>query len=232
MAKKKEELEEVLEKDVDVEEENLEISDDELEQKANLDKELKAIEKRLEKGDDLESASEDISVLLKAGSVYYCARCRSIYFRNKWIKDNITDMYLVRTELAQCDKCLKQNSEHFVSSLEIYDSDLKKRRKALEKLTRTVQNRLENRPPFEKVLNIVERDGILYVFSNTTRLSVEISKELRAEYQGTVQYEWFERNHYLRARWYASMEERDNFKDRIKLARDHRFGVFAFEDRF
>ncbi|MGH1366394.1 MAG: hypothetical protein ACRBF0_22730 [Calditrichia bacterium] len=226
---KKDEVEEAVEEKSETEETAEEL---EKKQKEEFDKELQAIEKRLEKGDDLESSSEDISVLLKAGSVYYCQRCRSIYFRNKWIKDNITDMYLVRTELALCDTCLKENGEHFVSSLEIYDSGLKSRRKAFEKLARTVQNRLENRPPFEKVLNTVERDGVMYIFSNTTRLSVEISKELRAEYHGTVQYEWFERNQYLRARWYASMEEREVFADRIKQARAHRFGVFAFEDRF
>jgi len=65
---------------------------------------------------------------------------------------------------------------------------------------------------------------------NTTRLALEIGKRLRQEIQGGVQYEWFERNQFLRVKWYDNIDELDFFKESIKSLKNKRFSLFSFEE--
>ncbi|NOX37871.1 MAG: hypothetical protein GXO78_10080 [Calditrichaeota bacterium] len=192
--------------------------------------ELEEIEAKLESGEAFFTTSDDRSLLPKARIVYSCPRCRRIFFNNRWVKDNITDLFTVRTELAYCDRCTSKAVDNFVGSIEIYDKKLKERKDEFVRLAHEVEAELENRPPFEKIINIVEKNDILFIFTNTTRLAMEIGRRIRSEFHGGVQYEWFDRNQYLRVKWYDEVHNKEYFKERIRALKERRFGLFAFED--
>lgn len=194
--------------------------------------EMQEIEAKLESGEDLSATPSETSMLLKTRVLYSCARCRKIYFKNKWIKDSVTDIYTVRTELAYCDTCLKKTDHDFIGSVEIYDKKLKERKKAIIDLAKNVEVSLENRQPFENIIEITEENNILYIFVNTTHLAADIARALRHEWHGSVQYEWFERNQFLRAKWFSEIQNREHFKNSIRASKEKRIGLFSFEDDF
>jgi hypothetical protein len=224
--------EEIDEDDENIDDEELdEDEDDEKEENAAEDLgELEKIEAKLEKGEDVAISTLESTVLPKSKVVYICPRCKKIYLNKKWVKDNITDIYTVRTELAYCGKCESKAYDVFVGSVEIYDKNLAERKEAFSDLVHQVERELEDTVPFEKILNITEKKGILFIFVNTTRLTMEIGKRLRQEFGGGIQYEWFERNQYLRVKWFDEVDNRNYFKERIRALKDRRFGMFAFEE--
>jgi len=221
--------------DDDADDEDVEISEEEGEEKEGDDGsenlgELEKIESKLEKGEDVTLSALESSILPKSKIVYTCPRCRKIYINKKWVKDNITDIFSVRTELAYCPKCVGKTYENFVGSVEIFDKKLTERKESLISAARQVEREIEDAMPFEKIINIVEKSGIMFIFANSTRLALEIGKRLRQEMGGGIQYEWFERNQYLRVKWYDQVDNRQYFKDRIRSLKERRFGMFSFED--
>lgn len=212
--------------DDDYDEENL--NEEEIQEN---EAEVEEIESKLASGEEFVASQSEVAMLLKTKIIYTCPRCRRIYFKNKWIKDNITDIYAVRTELAYCDKCLGKASENFVGNIEIYDKKLSENKNAFIKLAKKVEAELESREPFEIILNIFEKNEILYIFTNTTRLADEISKAFHQEWHGSMrEREWFDRNQYLRAKWFSEVLNREYFKSRIRAAKEKRIGLFSFED--
>jgi len=192
--------------------------------------EIEEIQAKLESGEAFFTTAHESSLLPKARIIYACPRCRKVFFNNKWVKDTFTDVFTVRTELAYCDKCLKKAVDNFIGSVEIYDKKLAERKDQFLELAREVERVLENSPPFEKIINVQEKEGILFIFTNTTRLAMEIGKSIRDEFHGGIQYEWFERNQYLRVKWFDEVKNKEYFKERIRSLKERRFGMFAFED--
>lgn len=215
---------------IDKEEDDLDDEDLNEEDIEENEAEVEEIESKLASGEDFVASQSEVAMLLKTKLIYTCPRCRKIYFKGKWIKDNITDIYAVKTELAYCDKCLGKTSENFIGSIEIYDKNLSEKKDALLKLARKVEAELENKEHFEVIIDVFERNEILYLLANTTRLAVEIAREIRHEWHGAMQYEWFERNQFLRAKWFSEVQNRDYFKSRIRAAKEKRIGMFSFED--
>ncbi|MEJ2636929.1 MAG: hypothetical protein P8184_16775 [Calditrichia bacterium] len=222
-----EEDEETEEESQEAEDE--EVSDDEENEDEDID-ELEKIEKKLAKGEDVAISAIESSILPKSKIVYVCPRCRKIYINKKWVKDNITDMFTVRTELAYCPKCVGKTFENFVGSVEIYDKKLADRKEEFVAQAKQIERDLEDAMPFEKIIDVVEKKGILFIFANTTRLALDIGKRFRQEFGGGIQYEWFERNQYLRVKWYDQVDNRGYFKERIRALKERRFGMFSFED--
>lgn len=227
--------------DEDDDEDDEDIPDDELIDEESLEElgeedieeneeEMEQIESKLASGEEFVASQSEMVTLLKANLVYTCPRCRRIFLKNKWVKDSITDVYTVRTELAYCDKCLGKTAENFIGSIEIYDKKLSEKKTPLLSLAKKVEAGLENREPFETIIEVFEKDEILYIFTNTTRLAVEIAKAIRLEWHGAMQIEWFERNQYLRAKWFSEVQNREHFKSRIRAAKEKRIGLFSFED--
>ncbi len=223
-----------FEEDEETEEESQEAEDEEVsDEEENEDEdidELEKIEKKLAKGEDVAISAIESSILPKSKIVYVCPRCRKIYINKKWVKDNITDMFTVRTELAYCPKCVGKTFENFVGSVEIYDKKLADRKEEFVAQAKQIERDLEDAMPFEKIIDVVEKKGILFIFANTTRLALDIGKRFRQEFGGGIQYEWFERNQYLRVKWYDQVDNRSYFKERIRALKERRFGMFSFED--
>ncbi len=216
--------------DFDAQEAEVE-EDDEFDEEAEPEDvlEIEEIEKKLASGEAFYS-SDDNTLLPKQRIVFTCPRCKRIFFNNKWVKDNITDLFTVRTEMAYCDRCLQKVAGEFVGSIEIYDKKLKERKEEFIRIAREVEEELENSPPFEKIIDIVEKNDILFIFTNTTRLAMEIGRRIRQELMGGIQYEWFERNQFLRVKWHDEVKNKEYFKERIRQLKERRFGLFAFED--
>jgi hypothetical protein len=192
--------------------------------------ELEEIEAKLEKGEDVAISALESKVVSKSQTIYSCPRCRKIFFNKKWVKDSITDLFTVQTELAYCPKCVGKTFENFIGSIEIFDKKLSERKDQFIEAIKRVEKSLEDTPPFENIIEIVEKNGILFIFANTTRLAIEIGKALRQEFGGGIQYEWFERNQYLRIKWYDEVDNKAYFKERLRALKDRRFGMFAFEE--
>ena len=191
------------------------------------------IESKLQKGEDIANIPDsNTSMLPKSRTIYACPLTKKIFYKNKWIKDTVTDLYTVRTELAVCDQMLERAKKigFFIGSIEVYDKDLKETRDEIINLAQTVEAELENKMPFDVILDINEVNDILYIFTNTTRLAVEIAKRLRQERGGAIQYEWFERNQYVRAKWFSEVQNREYFRNRIRAAKERRIGMFNFEE--
>lgn len=213
--------------DVDPDAEDIDIDPDSIEEN---EAEVEDIEAKLESGEGFSSVESEASLLLKARTVYSCPRCRRIYFQNKWQRDTITDLYTVRTEMAYCNRCLEKGLGAFVGSVEVYDKDLAERKESFISSIRTLEAELEHREPFDKIIDIVEKNGILYIFTNTTRLAVEIGRKLSQEWHGAKQIEWFERNQFVRIKWFAEVQNREYFRSRIRAAKEKRIGLFSFEE--
>ncbi|GAB4336318.1 MAG: hypothetical protein Kow0037_17410 [Calditrichia bacterium] len=196
------------------------------------EEELEKIEYKLEKGGDVEFAALDESGLPRSKVAYVCPRCKKIYYNEKWIKDTITDLYTVKTELAYCPKCIGKTYDNFIGIVEIYDKKLAERKEDFIEIAERVEREIEEPLPFEKIINITEKKGILFIFLNSTRMAKEIGKQLRMEFQGYIQYEWFERNQYLRVKWYDELQNQVDFKKKIAMLKELRFGMFSFEDEF
>lgn len=192
--------------------------------------EIEEIQAKLESGEAFFTPSDESGIMPKSRIIYACPRCRRVFFNNKWVKDNFTDVFTVRTELAYCDRCLSKAVDNFVGSVEIYDKQLNDRKETIIQIAREVERSIENSPPFEKIIDIVVKKDILFIFTNTTRLAMEIGKNIRDEFHGGIQYEWFERNQYLRVKWFDEIHNKDYFKERIKALKERRFGLFTFED--
>lgn len=192
--------------------------------------ELEEIDSKIDKGEDYVVSALDDSQLAKTKMVYSCPRCKKIYLNNRWVKDTVTEVFTIRTELAYCPKCLKKTYGDFVGSIEIFDKELAEKKEQFIEIAKQVERELEDAPPFETIIDIVEKSGILFIFVNTTRLALEIGKRLRQEMQGGVQYEWFERNQYLRVKWFYEVDNRNYFKERIRSLKERRFGMFFFEE--
>jgi len=199
-------------------------------QEAEDIEELEEIESKIDKGEDYVVSALDDSQLAKTRMVYSCPRCKKIFLNNRWVKDTVTELFTIRTELAYCPKCLKKTYGDFVGSIEIYDKDLGEKKEQFIEIAKQVEREMEDAPPFENIIDIVEKNGILFIFVNTTRLALEIGRRLRQEMQGGVQYEWFERNQYLRVKWYYEVDNRNYFKERIRALKQRRFGMFSFEE--
>ncbi len=193
-------------------------------------RELEEIESKLERGEEVAISALESKVIGKSQTVYSCPRCKKIFFNKKWVKDTITDLYTIHTHLAYCSKCVGKTYENFIGSLEIFDKELKARKEKFIEIARQIEKNLEDTPPFENIINVVEKTGILFIFSNTTRLALEIGKAIRQEFGGGIQYEWFERNQYLRIKWYDQVDNKTYFKERLRALKDRRFGMFSFED--
>ena len=169
-------------------------------------------------------------VISKSQTIYSCPRCKKIFFNKKWVKDTITDLYTIHTHLAYCPKCIGKTYENFIGSIEVFDKNLGEKKDDFMEAAQRVERSLEDAPDFEKVIEMVEKKGILFIFTNTTRLAMEIGKAFRQEFGGGIQYEWFERNQYLRIKWYDQVDNKAYFKERLRALKDRRFGMFSFED--
>ncbi len=211
------------------EEEDEDTFNDEEEVEEDLE-ELEDIESKLASGEGFFEISREGTLLPKIRVVYSCPRCRRIFFNNRWMKDTITDLYTIRTELAYCDRCLSKAVDNFVGSVEIYDKKLKERKDQIIQLAKMVENELDQKPAFEKIIRISEKNDILFIFTNTTRLAMEIGRRIRSELHGGIQYEWFERNQYLRVKWFDEIKNKNYFKERIRALKERRFGMFSFEE--
>ena len=195
--------------------------------------EMKEIEKKLQKGEDIATMPDsETSLLPKSRVIYSCPLSKKIFYKNKWIRDTVTDLYTVRTELAICDTLLKRAKDigYFIGSIEIYDKDLEESKDEITSLAKTVEAELENKMPFDVIIDIRETNEILYIFTNTTRLTTEIARRLRQELGGAIQYEWFERNQFVRAKWFSQVQNREYFRSRIRAAKEKRIGMFNFEE--
>ncbi len=219
------------------EDENEDMEDDEEEEDEEENgeetedmEELEEIEAKLHRGEDVALSALETKVIAKSQTIYSCPRCKKIFFNKKWVKDVITDLYTVQTQLAYCPKCVDKTYENFIGSIEIFDKNLKERKNRFTEIAKQVERSLEDAPPFENIINTVEKNGILFIFTNTTRLALEIGKALRQEFGGGIQYEWFERNQYLRIKWYDEVDNKAYFKEKLRALKDRRFGMFAFED--
>ncbi len=208
------------------------LDDDDSDDEDIVDKEPEPeeIESNLKTGEGFSSIDSETSMLLKSRTIYSCPRCRQIYFQNKWQKDYITDIYTVRTEMAFCKKCLAKGLETFVGSIEVYDKYLVERKDEFSSFVKNVEAEMENREPFDKIIDITEKSDILYIFVNTTRLTVQIARAIRQEWHGAMQYEWFERNQFVRAKWFTQPQNREYFRKRIREAKEKRIGLFSFEE--
>jgi CRISPR/Cas system CSM-associated protein Csm2 small subunit len=214
--------EELLDDDIDEEDEEEETSEHDTEDLNELEK----IESKLEAA----ISALESSQITKSQTIYSCPRCKKIYYNQKWQKDNITDVYTIHTELAYCQKCIGKTYENFIGSLEIFDKDLANRKEQFIDTIRRTEKALENTTPFEKIIEITEKNNILFVFANTTRLTQEIGKTIRQEFGGGIIYEWFERNQFLRVKWFDKIDNSSYFKERMKELKERRFGMFHFED--
>ena len=220
----------------DDDEDNNDGDDDKKDSKASEsdnESEMKEIEQKLQKGEDIAAVPDsETSLLPKSRVIYCCPLSRKIFYKNKWIKDTVTDLYTIRTELAVCDQLIDRAKKvgYFIGSIEIYDKFLDETKGDIVNLVKTVEAELENRMPFDVVIDIKSANGILYVFTNTTRLAAEISRSLRQERGGAIQYEWFERNQFVRAKWYTQVQNREYFRSRIRAAKEKRIGMFNFEE--
>jgi hypothetical protein len=206
--------------------------EDEESEEENVD-EMAEIESKLQKGEDIANIPDsNTSMLPKSRTIYACPLTKKIFYKNKWIKDTVTDLYTVRTELAVSDQMLERAKKigFFIGSIEVYDKDLEETKDEIINLAQTVEAELENKMPFDVIIDINEVNGILYIFTNTTRLAVEIAKRLRQERGGAIQYEWFERNQYVRAKWFSEVQNREYFRNRIRAAKERRIGMFNFEE--
>ena len=203
--------------------------EDEGEETEDLE-ELEEIESKLERGEEVAISALETKVLAKSETIYACPRCKKIFFNKKWVKDTITDLYTIHTQLAYCQKCIGKTFENFIGSIEIYDKNLKDRKEQFTESARQVERAIEDTPPFESIINVVEKNGILFIFTNTTRMAQEIGKAFRQEFGGGIQYQWFEKNQYLRIKWYDEVDNKAYFKERLRSLKDRRFGMFSFED--
>jgi NMD protein affecting ribosome stability and mRNA decay len=184
----------------------------------------------MERGEEVAISALENSVIAKSDMIYSCPRCKKIFFSKKWVRDIITDLYTVQTQLAYCHRCIGKTYENFIGSIEIYDKDLKERKSQFEEAARHVERSIESAPPFENIINMVEKTGILFIFTNTTRLAQDIGKFIRQEFGGGIQYEWFEKNQYLRIKWYDEIDNKADFKERLHALKERRFGMFTFEE--
>ena len=219
--------------DEDMDEDDLEDDEDEDEEDEEETEdleELEEIESKLERGEEVAISALETSVIAKSDTIYSCPRCKKIFFSKKWVRDIITDLYTIHTQLAYCHKCIGKTYENFIGSIEIYDKNLKERKNQFIEAAQQVERSIESAPPFENIINVVEKTGILFIFTNTTRLAQDIGKFIRQEFGGGIQYEWFEKNQYLRIKWYDEVDNRAYFKERLRALKDRRFGMFSFED--
>ena len=212
--------------DVDEEDEEEENNENDTEDLNELEK----IESKLEKGEEAAISALESSEITKAQTIYSCPRCKKIYYNQKWQRDNITDIYTIHTELAYCQKCLSKTYENFIGSLEIFDKDLANKKEQIIDTIRQTEKSLEDTTAFEKIIEITEKNNILFVFANTTRLAQEFGKAIRQEFGGGIIYEWFERNQFLRVKWFDKVDNSSHFKDSMKELKERRFGMFSFED--
>ena len=218
-----------LEDDDLLDDEDEDEEDDESSDTEDL-QELEEIESKLERGEDVAISALESKVISKSQTVYSCPRCKKIFFNKKWVKDTITDLYTIHTHLAYCPKCIGKTFENFIGSIEVFDKNLGEKKNDFMEVAQRVERSLEDGPDFEKVIEMVEKKGILFIFTNTTRLAMEIGKAFRQEFGGGIQYEWFERNQYLRIKWYDQVDNKAYFKERLRALKDRRFGMFSFED--
>jgi len=192
--------------------------------------ELEKIEAKMERGEEVAISALETSVIAKSDMIYSCPRCKKIFFSKKWVRDIITDLYTVQTHLAYCHKCVGKTYENFIGTIEIYDKNLKERKNQFIEAAQQIERSIESAPPFETIINVVEKTGILFIFTNTTRLAQDIGKFIRQEFGGGIQYEWFEKNQFLRIKWYDEIDNKADFKERLRALKDRRFGMFSFED--
>jgi hypothetical protein len=219
--------------DEDIDEEDLKDEDDEEDgeevETEDLE-ELEKIEAKMERGEEVAISALETSVIAKSDMIYSCPRCKKIFFSKKWVRDIITDLYTIQTHLAYCNKCIDKTYDTFIGSIEIYDKNLKERKDRFIEAAQQVERAIESAPPFENIINVVEKTGILFIFTNTTRLAQDIGKFIRQEFGGGIQYEWFEKNQFLRIKWYDEIDNKAYFKERLRALKDRRFGMFSFED--
>jgi uncharacterized C2H2 Zn-finger protein len=213
----------------DEEEDDDEEKDDDGEETEDLE-ELEEIESKLERGEEVAISALETKIIAKSETIYACPRCKKIFFNKKWVRDTITDLYTIHTQLAYCQKCIGKTFENFIGSIEIYDKNLKERKEQFVEIARQLERSIEDAPPFENIINITEKTGILFIFTNTTRMAQEIGKLYRQEFGGGIQYQWFEKNQYLRIKWYDEVDNKAYFKERLRALKDRRFGMFSFED--
>jgi hypothetical protein len=220
--------------DEDLDEDDLEDEDEDEDEGNEVEtedlEELEKIESKLERGEEVAISALENSVIARSDTIYSCPRCKKIFFSKKWVRDIITDLYTIQTHLAYCHKCIGKTYENFIGSIEIYDKNLKESKDKFVETAQQVERSIESAPPFENVINTVEKKGILFIFTNTTRLAQDIGKSIRQEFGGGIQYEWFEKNQYLRVKWYDEVDNKDDFKERLRALKDRRFGMFSFED--
>jgi hypothetical protein len=222
-------LDDETDDDLDDEDEDEDEDEDDREQTEDM-QELEEIESKLERGEDVAITALESKIIAKSKTIYSCPRCKKIFFNKKWVRDTITDLYTIHTHLAYCSKCIGKTIENFIGSIELFDKSLGGKKTELIEVARNIERSLEDTPDFEKILDVVEKTGILFIFTNTTRLALEIGKAVRQEFGGGIQYEWFERNQYLRIKWYDEVDNKAHFKERLRVLKDRRFGMFSFED--
>lgn len=206
--------------------ENMTADEDEEEEEPEKEEEdineLSEIEDNIDKGEDVVISSLESQGVPKSRMVYTCPRCKKIYMKGKWVKDNISDIYTIRQVLAYCEKCLKKVYENYIGTVEIHSQFLAEQKESILELAEQVVHELEDAPPFEKIVRVQERGGVLYIYTNTTRLAQEIGRRIRLEYQGGIRYQWLERNQYLQVIWQDHVDNKNLLKERMKELRARR----------
>jgi hypothetical protein len=215
---------------------NEELSEEETEEEENSEPEeedideLEKIEEKIEKGEDVAISSLEAHGIPKSRIVYTCPKCKKIFLKGKWVKDTISDLYTIKPELAYCNKCIKKVYENYIGTVEIRAKDVKEHKEDYLELAREVERELEDPKPFEKIHKVEEREGVLIIRTNTTRLAQEIGKRLRLEFQGGIQYQWMERNQYLNVIWQDHVDNKNLLKERMRALRERRSGILSLED--
>jgi hypothetical protein len=166
----------------------------------------------------------------KSMVLFSCPRCYKVFDGKKWTKDYIVDIFTNTTDLAYCEDCAGKDPSYFVGSIEIYDRKLEERKKQMIDLVKSCEKNFEEKKPFDKILAITETKESLFITINTARMALEIGRSLRREFQGGIQYEWFERNRFLRVKWFDKIKNRDYYKERIYAYKHRRRGLYSMED--
>jgi len=224
-----------LEKEEFIPEVDEESSDFEIENEDDWDEESEESEEKEDEESEEQSeiatpVKDEKGTVKKVMVLFSCPRCYKVYDGKKWTKDYSIDIFTNTTDLAYCEDCAGKDPSYFVGSIEIYDRKLGERKKQMIDLVRSIEKNFEEKKPFDKILAISETKESLFITINTARLAMEMGRSLRREFHGGIQYEWFERNRFLRVKWFDEIKNQDYYKERIYAYKHRRRGFYSIED--
>jgi len=99
----------------------------------------------------------------------------------------ITDFYTVHTQLAYCPKCIGKPMKILLAVLKIFDKKLKERKERFKEIAHQVHRSLEDAPSFENIINMTEKTGIFFIFTNTTRLRwISVNSSVKSSAEASI----------------------------------------------